>query len=83
LFGFVVELTGCWIHLILKAGSTYFWCKWVGIWIEFHVVDWSVLIFFLLQRKTKFYLCVLGFDEDCALLLLVPAVWFIIDLQQH
>jgi hypothetical protein len=58
LFGFVVELTGCWIHLILEAGSTYFWCKWVGTWIEFHVVDRSVLIFFSLQRKKKSIWCV-------------------------
>jgi hypothetical protein len=54
------SLTGCWIHLILEAGSTYFWCEWVGTWVEFHVVDWSVLIFFLLQRKKKSYLVHLG-----------------------
>jgi hypothetical protein len=57
LFGFVAELTGCWIHLILQAGSTYFWCEWVGTWVEFHIVDWSVLIFFLLQRKKKSIWC--------------------------
>jgi hypothetical protein len=57
LFGFVVELTGCWIVLILEAGGTYFWCEWVGTWVEFHVVDWSVLISFLLQRKKKSIWC--------------------------
>jgi hypothetical protein len=33
-------------------------------------------------EKKKILFGALGFDEDCALLL-VPAVWFIIDLQQH